>query len=165
MNQYKEQFCIKSTYLWFIFGGLIIFLNNDARAQTGCPSGVLTSGNQTIVCNANAVINTSITTPSGNSTTTYDNVNVTVVNGTIIRLSGSPIGLASGSTFTNNGLLSSNTFFNAYGISFGVNGRSNSGGNTVTNWASGEILTGGGAQCGWHHHICRSRRLFRQFRY
>jgi outer membrane autotransporter protein len=144
MSQLKNQFWLRPIHFRLILGGFIIALSNDIMAQTGCPSGALTSGNQTIICNANAVINTAITTPDNNSTAVYDNVNVTVVNGTTIRLSGSPIGLASGSTVTNNGLLSSNTFFNAYGISFGVNGRSNTGGNSVTNTASGEIQTGGG---------------------
>jgi fibronectin-binding autotransporter adhesin len=144
MSQLKNQFWLRPIHFRLILGGFIIALSNDIMAQTGCPSGALTSGNQTIICNANAVINTAITTPDNNSTAVYDNVNVTVVNGTTIRLSGSPIGLASGSSVTNNGLLSSNTFFNAYGISFGVNGRSNTGGNSVTNTASGEIQTGGG---------------------
>ena len=142
MSQLKNQFWLRPIHFRLILGGFIIALSNDIMAQTGCPSGALTSGNQTIICNANAVINTAITTPDNNSTAVYDNVNVTVVNGTTIRLSGSPIGLASGSSVTNNGLLSSNTFFNAYGISFGVNGRSNTGGNSVTNTASGEIQTG-----------------------
>ena len=154
MNQYKERFCIKSTYLRFIYGGLIIVLNNDLAAQTGCPSGVLTAGNQVITCNANAVIATPISTystssppPSGSpliSSDAYDNIDVTVANGTTIQLSGSPIGLASGSTVTNNGVLNSNSFTNGYGISFGVNGRTNTGGNTVTNAATGQILAGGG---------------------
>ena len=152
MSQLKKQFWLKPIYFRLILGGLVLVLKNNVSA-TGCPSGVLTTGSQTIVCNAGALIATPISTystsnppPSGSPSLTsnaYDNINVTVENGTTIQLSGSPIGLASGSTVTNNGVLNSSSFTNGYGISFGVNGRSNAGGNSVTNTASGEIQTGG----------------------
>lgn len=48
--------------------------------------------------------------------------------------------MASGSTVSNSGILSSN-FLNGYGISFGVNGRSQNGGNSVINTATGSINT------------------------
>ena len=138
--------------------GLLSLSSNNVYAQlAGCPSGVLSSGNQSITCStastsssplstniAISTYSTSSLPPGGSSllpTNTYDNVVVTITPYTTIQLSGSPIGLASGSTVTNNGTLSSNSFTYGYGISFGANGRSQNGGNTVIN--NGQITTGG----------------------
>lgn len=138
----------------------LILLATMANAQVpaGCPSGVLTSGNQTIECSTastsgspqatNVAIGTysnSSPVPSGGSplsSTAYDGINLTINRYTTINTSASPIGLASGSTVINNGSLIS-ALNNAYGISFGVNGRSQNGGNTATNTIYGQIITTG----------------------
>ena len=130
----------------------------NAQVPAGCPAGVLTSGNQTIECStastsgspqttnvAIGTYSTSSPVPSGGSSlssTAYDGINLTITRYTTINTSASPIGLASGSTVVNNGALSS-TLNNAYGISFGVNGRSQNGGNTATNTIYGQITTTG----------------------
>ena len=114
----------------------------------GCP-GVFIGGNQTINCSTSSTSsspqasNFAISTPINISTSVNDSNAVTISRYTTIQLSGSPIGLASGNTVTNYGILNSNSFSNGYGISFGVNGRSNTGGNTVLNGASGQISTAG----------------------
>lgn len=149
-----------------MLGAVVIasFVSQGVFAQTGgCPSAILTTGNQTVTCSTSATsiapvssaiaIQTYASSPAGNqppsgspplNSTAYDAVNATVTQYTTIQLSGSPIGLASGSSATNYGTLSSNSFLNGYGISFGVNGRTNTGGNTALNAATGRIITGGG---------------------
>lgn len=130
----------------------------NAQVPAGCPTGVLTAGNQTIECStastsgspqttnvAIGTYSTSSPVPSGGSSlssTAYDGINLTIARYTTINTSASPVGLASGSTVTNSGTLTS-TLNNAYGISFGVNGRSQNGGNTATNTIYGQITTTG----------------------
>ena len=125
----------------------------------GCPSGILTIGSQSITCSTVATSGTPITTstaiqtystsnppPSGSpalNSTAYDGISATITQYTTIQLSGSPIGLASGNTVTNYGVLNSNSFTNGYGISFGANSRSSTGGNTAINGLTGEIITRG----------------------
>ena len=126
----------------------------------GCPSAILTTGNQSITCSTAATSGSPVTTataiqtystsnppPGGSpalSSNAYDGVSATVTQYTTIQLSGSPVGLASGNTVTNYGVLNSNSFTNGYGISFGANNRSSTGGNTVLNASSGRIITAGG---------------------
>ena len=132
--------------------GLVSLSSINAQAQlAGCPASVLTTGSQTITCSSSSsganpyaisTYSTSSLPPGGASllaTNTYDSNIVTINTGTSIQISGSPIGLASGSTVTNNGILISTGLTYAYGISFGANGRSQNGGNTVTN--TGSITT------------------------
>ena len=138
------------SYIWAL---LFIDLAH-AQVPAGCPTGVLTAGNQTIVCSSDTgssqttsvaigTYSTSSPVPAGGeslTSTAYDGINLTINSNTTINTSASPIGLASGSTVVNNGVLES-TLNNAYGISFGVNGRSQNGGNTATN--TGRITTTG----------------------
>lgn len=132
--------------------GLVSLSSINVQAQlAGCPASVLTTGGQTITCSSTSsganpyaisTYSTSSLPPGGASllaTNTYDNNIVTINTGTTIQISGSPIGLASASTVTNNGILISTGLTYAYGISFGANGRSQNGGNTVTN--TGSITT------------------------
>ena len=77
-----------------------------------------------------------------------NNVTVNVNAGTVLSFQGSPIGIGSASTVSNAGTLNSGTFYYGYGISFGANGRSGAGGNTVTNTLTGVIKTGGGNAAG-----------------
>lgn len=73
--------------------------------------------------------------------TTNNNISVTIQAGTFLDINGSNIGLGSGSTVINDGRLNTQRFTNGYGISAGVNGRSQLGGNSITN--NGDITTAG----------------------
>jgi outer membrane autotransporter protein len=147
----------------WLLGAVVIgsFVSQGVFAQTGgCPSAILTTGNQSITCSTTATSSAPVTSaiaistysttsqpPSGSpplSSTAYDGVSALVTRYTTVQLSGSPIGLASGSSATNYGTLSSNSFTYGYGISFGANGRTNTGGNTVLNGSTGQITTAGG---------------------
>ena len=148
--------------IWFA-GALVtgVLAPKTIFAQAaGCPSAILTTGNQSITCSTAATSGSPVTTataiqtystsnppPGGSpalSSNAYDGVSATVTQYTTIQLSGSPVGLASGNTVTNYGVLNSNSFTNGYGISFGANNRSSTGGNTVLNASSGRIITAGG---------------------
>ena len=148
--------------IWFA-GALVtgVLAPKTIFAQAaGCPSAILTTGNQSITCSTAATSGSPVTSataiqtystsnppPGGSpalSSNAYDGVSATVTQYTTIQLSGSPVGLASGNTVTNYGVLNSNSFTNGYGISFGANNRSSTGGNTVLNASSGRIITAGG---------------------
>ncbi len=136
--------------------GLFFGAASAIAQPAGCPTGVFTTGNQTIVCSIDASVSTPQTStvpigtyststpaPAGSPALTsnaYDGINLTITQYTTITTPASPIGLASGSSVSNRGTLSSN-FLNGYGISFGVNGRSQNGGNSVINTATGSINT------------------------
>jgi outer membrane autotransporter protein len=136
--------------------GLFFGATSAIAQPAGCPTGVFTTGNQTIVCSIDASVSapqtstvpigtysTSTPAPAGSPALTsnaYDGINLTITQYTTITTPASPIGLASGSSVSNSGTLSSN-FLNGYGISFGVNGRSQNGGNSVINTATGSINT------------------------
>jgi fibronectin-binding autotransporter adhesin len=113
-----------------------------ARAQNvnGCDNYAPTTG-QTVNCNSSYAASTSGVNTATNNT---GNNNVTVIIGSTAQrsINGSTVGIGSASTVNNAGILNTQSFFNGYGISFGANGRSKAGGNSVTN--SGTITTGGG---------------------
>ena len=146
-----------SALLLSLFAGSYFIPGTLFAQPAGCPSGVLTAGNQVITCStasssvspqSAAEIGTyskSVPPPSGSaslSSAAYDGIDLTISRYTTISSSASPIGLASSSTVTNSGTLNS-TLNNGYGISFGVNGRSQNGGNTATNTSFGQITTSG----------------------
>ena len=125
-------------FLSFVF---FVFIATPTWAQNvnGCDNYTPTTG-QTVNCNNTFAASTSgVQTPQNNT----GNNNVTVdINATAQRsINGSTVGIGSASTVTNAGILNTQSFFYGYGISFGANGRSKAGGNTVTN--SGTITTGG----------------------
>ena len=136
-------------YLFGLITAGVITPNVIFAQPAGCPSGFI-GGNQTVNCSTASTSGSpqsssaAISTPINVSGSANDNNTVTITQYTTIQLSGSPVGLASGNTVTNYGTLNSNSFTNGYGISFGANGRSNTGGNTVLNGASGQIVTAGG---------------------
>lgn len=135
-----------------LIGIAIVTATTNTFAQidptTGCATGTLNAGNQTITCNSpNTVVTQAITTPQSISAATYDNINITVVSGTTIQLVGSPIGLAANSTINNYGTLNAiNNFTYGYGISIGANSRSQTGGGTINNY--GTIYTTGAGAAG-----------------
>ena len=85
---------------------------------------------------------------SATNTTDGNGVRVTVAAGTVYTVVGSTIGLGSGATVNNSGALNTSSFYNGYGISAGVNGRSQAGGNSLNNLTGGTIVTAGGNAAG-----------------
>lgn len=146
MRKSRQNSFLKSikNYAIFLLIGLICSTysipNNVSAASTGgCDNYTPTQG-QTVTCTSTT--SPAATTGVQSSTTTgNNNITVNILSGTILNFSGSSVGIGSGSTVNNDGTLNTNSFTNGYGISFGVNGRSNAGGNTVTN--NGSIITGG----------------------
>lgn len=135
---------ISSVCTFFILSGV-----TKAQVPVGCPSATVTS-TTAIDCSTAAAVNSpqvssvSINTPvlTGN-VTTYDGLSVTIRQYTTINSNASTLGIGSTSTVTNSGILNAGNLNFGYGISFGANGRSNYGGNAVTNTSSGVINTVG----------------------
>lgn len=113
-----------------------------AASTGGCDNYTPTTG-QTVTCTSTVTPAATNGVQTAQNSTSNNNVTVNVNNGTVLSFQGSPIGIGSASTVTNSGTLNSGTFYYGYGISFGANGRSGAGGNSVTNTASGVIQTGG----------------------
>ena len=127
----------------FIAAQLLFLISNYslsyAQNVNGCDNYTPSTG-QTVTCsNAYGASTSGVQTPQNNT----GNNNVTVnIDATAQRsINGSTVGLGSASTVTNAGTLNTQSFYYGYGISFGANGRSKAGGNTVNN--SGTITTGG----------------------
>ena len=130
--------------------GVIFFDSFGTRAFAqsvgGCTNYVPVAG-ETVNCTTGGTPSTSgVQIPEKN--TTDNNISVNIQSGVRLDISGSTIGLGSGSTVVNAGTLSTRSFQFGYGISSGANGRSQAGGNTITNQASGVISTGGGGATG-----------------
>lgn len=105
----------------------------------------------TVTCDTTSsytAINNAGVISSENTTTIGNRVTVNVVNGTTFVINGSTIGLGSNAQVTNNGNLNTSSFYYGYGISAGVNGRSQAGGNTILNDVLGTITTGGTSATG-----------------
>ncbi|QWD68748.1 autotransporter domain-containing protein [Polynucleobacter sp. VK25] len=105
----------------------------------------------TVTCDTTSsytAISTAGVISSENTTTVGNRVTVDVVNGTTFAINGSTIGLGSSAQVTNNGNLNTSSFYYGYGISAGVNGRSQAGGNTILNDVLGTITTGGTSATG-----------------
>ena len=127
----------------FVLSSALILVNvSHAQSIGGCDSYTPTEG-QTVTCSAGVTpaATSGVQTPSNN--TSNNNVTVNVLSGTSINFQGSPIGIGSGSTVNNYGTLNSNSFLYGYGMSSGVNRRSQLGGSTLNNFSSGQIITGG----------------------
>lgn len=107
----------------------------------GCNSYVPVAG-ETVTCNDSyaASIN-GVQTPQGS--TGNNNVTVNIESSSVRSINGSTVGIGSGSTVVNAGSLDTQSFFYGYGISFGANGRSTLGGNSVTITETGQVTTGG----------------------
>lgn len=119
---------------------LIGISNTDAVSIGGCDNYVPLDGD-VVVCTptVSPVAGQGVIAPANN--TTNNNISVTIQAGTFLDINGSTIGLGSGSTVINDGRLNTQRFTNGYGISAGVNGRSQLGGNSITN--NGDITTAG----------------------
>jgi hypothetical protein len=125
---------------------IAIFFSGASAAQSigGCDS-YSPVGGQTVTC-------TPTITPAATSgvlapdsqTTIGNNVTVNVQNGTALRINGSLIGIGSNATINNYGTLESvSNFRYGYGMSSGVNGRSQAGASTLNNFSTGQIITSG----------------------
>lgn len=141
-------FSLKPVYsaVLFALGGAAL-PSVYAASTGGCDNYAPTTG-QTVTCTSSVIPAATTGVQTAMNNTSNNNVTVNVNAGTVLSFQGSPIGIGSASTVTNAGTLNSGTFFNGYGISFGANGRSGAGGNTVTNTVTGVIQTGGGNAAG-----------------
>lgn len=107
----------------------------------GCSSYVPEQG-QTITCDSSYAASTNgVQTPQNN--TGNNNVTVNIDVSSVRSINGSTVGIGSGSTVVNAGSLDTQSFYFGYGISFGANGRSTLGGNSVTITNTGKVTTGG----------------------
>lgn len=107
----------------------------------GCSSYVPEQG-QTITCDSSYAASTSgVQTPQNN--TGNNSVTVNIDSSSVRSINGSTVGIGSGSTVVNAGSLDTQSFYYGYGISFGANGRSTLGGNSVTVTQTGQVTTGG----------------------
>jgi hypothetical protein len=125
-----------------------------AGSYGGCSNFTPDTANgasMTVTCDTTssypAISNAGIIT-SENTTTIGNRVTVEVVNGTTFVINGSTIGLGSNAQVSNNGNLNTSSFYYGYGISVGVNGRSQAGGNIILNDVLGTITTGGTSATG-----------------
>ena len=117
-----------------------------AASTGGCDNYTPDASGTVVTCTSTTtpaatagVTSTTATTP----TSFGNNVTVNIGAGTVLDISGSTVGLGSGARVTNNGTLNTKSFTNGYGISVGANGRSQNGGATINNSASGSIITAG----------------------
>lgn len=125
-----------------------------AGSYGGCSNFTPDTANgasMTVTCDTTssypAISNAGVIT-SENTTTIGNRVTVEVVNGTTFVINGSTIGLGSNAQVSNNGNLNTSSFYYGYGISVGVNGRSQAGGNIILNDVLGTITTGGTSATG-----------------
>ena len=125
---------------------IAIFFSGASAAQSigGCDS-YSPVGGQTVTCTPTITpAATSGVLAPDNQTTIGNNVTVNVQNGTALRINGSLIGIGSNATVNNYGTLESvSNFRYGYGMSSGVNGRSQAGGSTLNNFSTGQIITSG----------------------
>lgn len=150
MTSFSRQACpqttsplTKRTALVLALSGLLSLIgisNSHAVSFGGCGNYVPLNGD-VVVCTptVSPAAGQGVIAPERN--TTNNNISVTIQAGTFLDINGSNIGLGSGSTVINDGRLNTQRFTNGYGISAGVNGRSQLGGNSITN--NGDITTAG----------------------
>lgn len=136
---------IRTLLLPFIFF-ICILIGNKSFAQSvgGCDNYSPIAG-QIVTCTPSITpAATSGVLAPDNQTTIGNNVTVNVQNGTALRINGSLIGIGSNATVNNYGILESvSNFRYGYGMSSGVNGRSQAGGSTLNNFSAGQIITSG----------------------
>jgi outer membrane autotransporter protein len=123
---------------------LVITGQSFAQSIGGCDS-YSPIGGQTVTCTPTITpAATSGVLAPDNQTTIGNSVTVNVQNGTALRINGSLIGIGSNATVNNYGTLESvSNFRYGYGMSSGVNGRSQAGGSTLNNFSTGQIITSG----------------------
>jgi len=128
-----------------VIGALSVLAAQTTRAQVtgngGCNTYEPIQG-ATVTCST-AYDNEDSKGVQAPQNTTVNNVTVIIEPGVVLDISGSTVGLGNTSTVKNQGTLNTRSFFNGYGISSGVNGRSGGGGNTFLNDTTGVIETGG----------------------
>ena len=110
--------------------------------NNGCSDYSPTAG-ATVTCNDSFALSANGVQTTPNSTAN-NGVTVSIESTSQRSISGSTVGLGSGSTVVNAGRLNTQSFFFGYGLSFGANGRSTLGGNTAIVTETGRIITGGG---------------------
>lgn len=163
MKKTNSKIVVQSTLFASVFASLFLLMGaSPVFAQTPNAKCILTGTNNTsstptlpgtytysptggenITCmpvntsatTAETIATAGVTAPT--NTTQGNNITVTVAAGTIYTVVGSTIGLGSGATVNSSGTLNTSSFFNGYGISAGVNGRSQAGGNELNNLSGG----------------------------
>ena len=115
---------------------------SPAEADNGCSGYTPTTGDTVSCSSAYAASASGVQTTINN--TGNNNVTVNIDQSAVRSINGSTVGIGSASTVSNAGSLNTQSFFNGYGISFGANGRSKLGGNTVVVTETGSVTTAGG---------------------
>lgn len=139
-------------YLFILITSLAILYPKASRAVGsvgGCDNYSPSTNGSTVSCNSTITpaATAGVISPFGVGSTTVGNgIKLTINSGTTLDIFGSTVGLGSGAYVINNGVLNTNTSSNGYGISSGVNSRSQAGGSTIIN--NGSITTGGASSTG-----------------
>ncbi|WP_397389990.1 autotransporter outer membrane beta-barrel domain-containing protein [Polynucleobacter sp.] len=123
-----------------VFTSILVIHTPTSLAAGSCDNYTPDANGTTVTCNSVGSTSAGVISSQG-STTAGNNVTVNINSGTVITINGSTVGVGSGANITNNGALNTSSFFYGYGISSGVNGRSQAGGSTITN--NGSIVTNG----------------------
>lgn len=119
---------------------MLIGFSSSSMAAGSCDNYTPDVNGTTVTCTG--VGSTSAGVISTQSNTTVGNsVTVNINSGTSLIINGSTVGIGSAATVVNDGNLNTSAFYFGYGISSGVNGRSQAGGTSITN--NGTIYTGG----------------------
>lgn len=132
-----------------VFGVLNALSNAFAASVGGCDNYSPSANGSSVTCNSTITppATAGVISPFGAGSTTVGNgINLTISSGTILDIFGSTVGLGSSASVTNNGVLNTGLSSNGYGISSGVNARSQLGGSTIIN--NGSITTNGGTSSG-----------------
>lgn len=137
---YKSAFRYLLQIFSFVWVAIIFTSNATAVVVGSCDNYTPDANGTSVTCVASGTTSAGVISTQG-STTSGNNVSVTVASGASLVINGSTIGLGSGANVTNNGNLNTSQFYYGYGISSGANGRSQAGGSTIIN--NGTIYTGG----------------------
>lgn len=150
--KFQRQLVLSIAFSSFsiLFSSQLIAVGSSGGCSNFTPD-TANGASTTVTCDttsAYTAISTAGVITSENTTTIGNRVTVDVVNGTTFVINGSTIGLGSSAQVANNGNLNTSSFYYGYGISAGVNGRSQAGGNTILNDVLGTITTSGTSATG-----------------
>ena len=116
----------------FIFIGLATTFSSSVFAAGSCDNYTPDVNGTTVTCNPTGSTSAGVISTESNITV-GNNVTVNINTGTVLAINGSTVGIGSRANVTNNGSLNTSSFYYGYGISSGVNGRSQAGGSTIIN--------------------------------
>lgn len=130
----------QSFFVAAFFTLILVVCAPISLAAGSCDNYTPDANGATVNCNPVGTTSAGVISLQGN-TAAGNNVTVNIDPGTSITVNGSTVGIGSGANVINNGVLNTSSFYYGYGISSGVNGRSQAGGSTITN--NGSIVTNG----------------------